>query len=888
MAVIAAGFTALAPAPAMSAPPVASEATVEAEQTASEEAKRTGRRVEVTSKTTETDRTFANPNGSFTLETSAVPVRARTPSGWVPVDATLERRSDGTVAPRAAVVDMAFSGGGEGPFARIRNGGGALELTWPSALPEPVLDGSTATYREVLPDVDLVVTASPQSFSEVLVVRTAEAAANPKLRRITFGLRSRGVSVKTTPDGGLTAVDRHGIQMFTVPPASMWDSAAGSGGAAGAEGSRVGGPHEGDRVAPMRLEVDSRSLTVVPDETLLTGSGTRFPLYIDPVFSAAKNTWRMFNERYPNTSYVEWSGTEGLGYITDSYDGWHRKRLVFEFKTSSVNGAQIRSATFKAYSTHSYNCTQTSVQVYRVSGMSGTTTWNNQPSWVEYQDSTPVAAGRDGCYPNGAWIEWNATTGVRYATSHSYYTTALGMKAGSESTANTTWKRFRNDAVPSIDYNWVPPAPTGLRTTSPDTTCISGSNPPVIPNDPPILVARVEDKDGAKGQTVQAIFELWYKGGSAPIATYSTGFKLPGVDYTYQLPTLSDAHYSWRVRARDAANAYSVYSKWCDFRIDGMRPAVPTITTPEGQSYRYGSSASFTFGPGGSTDVTKYRYSFMSDAATSGEVPASDPNVTKTMWFFGPNKLRVWAYDAAGNTSDPPGSLEYTVAGERPRAQYRLDEGTGTTTADAIYGDTLTLSGGCTWTTGYWYAGDPTDKALSFNGTDGVAARSGGLLWMNQNYSVAAWMRVGDGSVRRDAVSQDGSGFNGSSFSVGVSPSGSAGTVNYEYRMRDPASATTEAVLSSPGPVGEWVHVTGVYESTTRLMTLYINGEFVTNYEAPFNGVEWTSKLVIGRGRSGTSPGHFWSGDVDEVRVFTGTLSPGQVYRIANEPRPAV
>lgn len=176
------------------------------------------------------------------------------------------------------------------------------------------------------------------------------------------------------------------------------------------------------------------------------------------------------------------------------------------------------------------------------------------------------------------------------------------------------------------------------------------------------------------------------------------------------------------------------YSNWCDFRVDSSRPAAPTISTPDGQTYSYWRDATFTFGPGDATDVTNYRYSFMSDGATSGDVPADSPTVIEPMRFFGPNRLRVWSYDAAGNVSDPPGSLEFTVAGDFPRTQWRLDEGNGSTTADAIYADTLTLSGGCTWTTGRWYVDDPGDAALSFFGTDGVAARERGLLWMNQNF----------------------------------------------------------------------------------------------------------------------------------------------------------
>ncbi|MGH3646391.1 MAG: LamG domain-containing protein [Micromonosporaceae bacterium] len=483
-------------------------------------------------------------------------------------------------------------------------------------------------------------------------------------------------------------------------------------------------------------------------------------------------------------------------------------------------------------------------------------------------------------------MAFDAIKGVKYATSHSYKTTALGLRAGNESQANTSWKRFRNDAILSISYNTVPAKPTSLRTTSPLTTCVAGDSPPVIPNDPPILVARLNDADGAKGQKVKGRFYLSVKGGSL-VGTYDTAYKLPGVDFTMQAPQLSDGVYSWRLRTYDGVD-WGPYSQWCDFRVDSRRPQTPTIATPDGQTYRYGDEATFTFGPGGSTDVTKYRYSFMSDAATSGEVPADSPSIARRMWFFGPNNLRVWSYDAAGNVSDPPGSLEFAVAGGDPRTQWRLDEGQGTSTADAIYGDTLPLSAGCDWAPGVWNDDDPLDMALAFDGVDGVAARSGGLLWMNQNFSVAAWIRVADASARRVAVSQDGSGYAGSGFSIGVSPDPDPAIDqgNIEFRLRNPASATEEAVVSAPGVVDEWVHVTAVYESTTQLMTLYVGGEYAASVNASFTGVEWASSFVLGRGRSGTSPAYFWKGDIDEVRTYRGTLAVEQVRQIANEPRP--
>lgn len=85
------------------------------EQSASERAAATGEPVEVTAARTEYSNTVANPDGTFTLTQSTQPQRARAEDGtWTDVDVTLEKRADGSVGPKAAVVDMSFSGGGSG------------------------------------------------------------------------------------------------------------------------------------------------------------------------------------------------------------------------------------------------------------------------------------------------------------------------------------------------------------------------------------------------------------------------------------------------------------------------------------------------------------------------------------------------------------------------------------------------------------------------------------------------------------------------------------------------------------------------------------------------------------------------------------------------------
>lgn len=888
--VAAAAVAAFAP-PAAAVPTAPTEASGAAAETPSEQAARTGVRVEVPEKTTESEQVFANPDGTFTLEASAVPVRARKGGAWVPVDPTLERRSDGVVVPRATTFGIELSGGGSAaPLARATRGGRSLSLSWPAALPVPVLSGGTATYREVFPGVDLVLVVSVDTLSEVLVVKNADAARNPALRKVTFGWRGEGVSLRQDDGGGFRAVDGHGLPVFVSPRPTMWDSRATDAAKTGASGDRVHGPRDGDKVAPMGLEVAAQSLAVVPDTTLLTAADTRFPLYIDPTIAPGQTDRAMVNQRYPNSTYFNWLGdsnkAEGMGYITDSSDGWHRKRLFYRFRTDYVAGKQILAATFKAYETWAYNCTKSAVDLWVPYPFSTSTDWNNQPSWRYKVSSRTVAYGYSGCSPGGAWVEFDAWKAIDESARNGWSRMNFGLRAGNESQANTSWKRFRYDAGISITYNSVPAQPTSPRTISPATDCVTDSDPakvPAIPNDPPILVARLNDADGAKGQNVRGHF-MFHRKGDATATQYITPYKLPGVDFTYQLPALADGHYSWRVRTYDGVT-YGPYSVWCDFRVDSTRPATPTVTAPDGQTYVKGQDATFTFGPGGSTDVTRYRWSLNADAPTSGDVAATSPTVTTPLSFFGPTAMRAWSYDAVGNPSNPNGSLEFTVAGESPRNQWRFDEGAGTTTVDAIRGETLTLSGGCSWTTGADYDLDPTDQALQFDGTNGAATYSSGLLWMNNNFSVTAWVRVADATSKRVAVSQQRHPTSG--FSLGVQPASAAGQAEFffSYSNPDTSAAVKDAVVTAPALVGEWVHLAAVYEAGTKELTLYVDGAAVSSVNAPFSGIAPAGPFVVGQGYDGGAATYFWNGDVDEVRAFHGALIKEQVVRVYLDSR---
>jgi len=239
------------------------------------EADRTGKNVEATSLRGESSEVFATPEGNLEAREYLRPVWTRKAGGeWQPVDTALAKSENGTVGPKATTVGLAFSRGGDGPLVRMERAGRTLALTWPTELPEPDLAGETATYPEVLPGVDLRMEAQVDGFTQLLVVKSAEAATNPQLAELRLGMAAEGMDVREADAGGLEAVD-HGAtsRVFEAPTPLMWDSSPG--------GTEVRGTEEREapqatktRILPTTRTAKTEVESGAPTKTAMTGLET--------------------------------------------------------------------------------------------------------------------------------------------------------------------------------------------------------------------------------------------------------------------------------------------------------------------------------------------------------------------------------------------------------------------------------------------------------------------------------------------------------------------------------------------------------------------------------------------------------------------------------------
>lgn len=376
------------------------------------QAKSSGQAVAVDALTTATSSTVVNPNGTLTTTDYTAPVRVQQGSSWVTIDPTLHTNSDGTLSPAAVPSALKLSGGGTGPLATMTTADGKqLSVTAPFALPTPTISGDTATYAGVLTsDVDLQVSALPDGgWRDIIVVKTAAAAANPALKSLHFPIATSGLSVSTGTGGTLRFTDSTGAVRMHAPTSLQWDStpppaatsapsstnhAISLSAAAPADvqggSSTAQGPSDGANVAVIGVSADANGIDLTPDQNNL-GKGNG-PWFIDPSISADSPVqhWDQVQENLPDISNYDAQSPVGTGYCGYSdCSGWGRYRGYFQIGIKSdiynqPSGAPspptVYNSTFYAQASDASSpSTSTPFDLFWTGAIDGNTTWNNQP-----------------------------------------------------------------------------------------------------------------------------------------------------------------------------------------------------------------------------------------------------------------------------------------------------------------------------------------------------------------------------------------------------------------------------------------------------------------------------------------------------------------------------
>ncbi|MET8527945.1 LamG domain-containing protein [Micromonospora sp. NPDC005172] len=896
------------PAPAPKPATGASEAADP--ESASAAARRSGERVEVASARTELTQVFANPSGGFTAEMAVQPQRVKRADGsWATVDLALGRAADGW-RPTSSVADVRFSAGGDAAAVVLSRNGRSFSLSWPGGLPQPAVSGDAATYADVLPGTDLVLRATRTGFTHVLVVKTPEAAANPRLRELRFDLGGDARVVRG-PNGRLSALAGDEL-LAAADTAVMWDSRAdvvpsgqrsvtASGGSS--EPSSSAAPGDRARIAPVGVEVADGDLVLRPDVALLAPAGATFPVYIDPAWSTGKSRWAYSTNNNSNNTDTS------VARVGRDPDSGKLYRSYFDFPLTTVRGKHIESAYVQMKLDHSWSCGNTPTYLYHSGVIASTPRTNWAPKLIGLKSSASSHANEgSGCsdspqpdmtvnFQGSAVTSVIQSSATSNATNITFGFCACSATDGSgESTTDRYKKFFPGNAKLVVDFDSIPGKPNNLQAAG---VACSTSTTLVIGTLKPTFSAIFPDADGTQALTTGYEWVQVPTNGvidaSTPRRSAPAGASVPagGRSTTAAVTASEGVTYAFRAKATDPApySRTSVWSDWCKFIADTKVPPVTaTLTSGTGMP---GSTATFTI-RSTDTTVTKFRYGWVDPAvteiaATSGTwtdpsnvtVNVKQAAVSLVIPKFGLNTLFVSATDGAGNIGR--GSQEFTALRPAPaRARWGLETYPGVTAAQALddtqqsppSGRTPLSSGSVSWT------GDLRlirGETASFNGTSSSLATAGPVVDTTKSFSVAGWVRLAALPTTTDMAVAAQAGAGTAGFVLGTRLEGSPATSRWSFLMKDTdvQSSTTRAAVGTAlttADVGRWTHIAGVYDKTAGKVRLYVNGKFTAETDRTATAWAANGAFSVGRGWAFGGPGNFLKGNLADVQVYDRVL----------------
>ncbi|MFE2062408.1 DNRLRE domain-containing protein [Streptomyces sp. NPDC059467] len=449
-----------------------------------------GKRVEITGEQAEDSTSWANPDGTLTTEVFNSPIRIKQDGSWTDVDTTLaDTGSD--VTPGATAADLKFSDGGSGPFAQVADGSLKLGLSVGNNLPEPVLDGNTATYNDAVAGGDLVVTALPTGFSEQVVLE--QRPTEPVTIRIPLST-SGGLKVSQDENGHLLLKAPSGATVADAPAPHMWDSTV----------DDASGLPEHDTKVDSRIEdtADGQVLVLTPDQSFLDSPDTTYPLTIDPTTTLAvtTDTWL----ETPNYTDSQRSSTELRVGTYD--DGTHRARAYLKFDTSAFTGEHIVDTDLSLYSYYSSTCSTSGsgVRVRRVTSDwdPSAISWSALPSVTSAGEVVNTGAhGYNSSCP-AAHSHWDIDSIVQaWADGAPNY--GLQLRAVDE-TDPLTWRRYRSANYDGGSSSYAP----HLTVTYEDTD-LAGIKDSASLSTPVVSSGMVTDSSGAPVTDADVVLYAW-------------------------------------------------------------------------------------------------------------------------------------------------------------------------------------------------------------------------------------------------------------------------------------------------------------------------------------------------------------------------------------------
>jgi hypothetical protein len=643
---------------------------VVSEPAAIAQAKKTGKPVEVTADTTESSDVMANPNGTFTMTSTMQPTRTQVDGKWAAIDTNLHRNADGSFSPNATTLATTFSGGGTTPAITLSSNGDTLALSWPTALPAPQVSGSTATYPDVLPGVDLQLSADAASYREILIVHDATAAANPALAHLTLSATASGLNLASDKNNLLTATDtKTGKVIFQSSTPLMWDSssdphvgpapsAASAGSGHVSELNVTSTPAPANRARTMTdgaQETSAATITVTPPAAALTGPGVHYPLYVDPEMDQGSQNWAEVTSNgwhYFDPAQLaqvgdcgSWSGCNGLQVA----------RTYFTMPTPALDNGASTARVFSAdfYISEQHNAagcgTPEPVQLDEANPIDSNTTWPGPDTGAVLGTSTSSAS--EGCAANIPPIY--LTDFAQSAANNHWPNLTMDLRAPDEGNQNQ-WKQFYVGAGSPelvVVYSYPPNAATGLGAVN----AVNCNGTSYVPDGPTTLYGSATDNNSPPlNPTLN--FEVSNNNFASDVAA-GTATVASGTSGTWNAGSLAPGNYQVRVAVDNAPGSSQdmwagTYSNYNFTRLSAPTVA-PTVATGQYPDDYWGEPTDNPGGIGvignGAANLAGYTWT-LQGAGTEPVPAANECNYSQT--FSGGNGITGGFVPAtAGNAS---------------------------------------------------------------------------------------------------------------------------------------------------------------------------------------------------------------------------------------------
>ncbi|MFF2298760.1 LamG-like jellyroll fold domain-containing protein [Arthrobacter sp. NPDC058127] len=875
LSVVAGLLTAPGAAWAGSASPAAVGAGITGQVTESvarTQAAQSGSDVVVDSLTTPTEQTVAHPDGTLTRTVTAEPVRMQSGGGWQDISTDLVQATVNglpVLKPKMTPVDVTLARGGSTQMSSVDDRAGhSIHQSWPFGnLPEPVVQGDTATYPSVLPGVDLIQVAHKTGVSQVLKIATADAAKDPRVVQMRILLDAQNATVQTDANGGLDATGKDtGNTALRTAAGQWWDSSQ-----TGASASDPGGP---GITRPFSLSLgteNGKQTQVFGMDKILNTPNLQYPLYVDPDWSVVRASYLYVDSAYPGTSY--WNGqytdsTVHVGYLPASWapDGLqHTTRGFYQFATQPMVGKVILAARMNATETWASSCTATPVDAWVTGGVGPGTTWNAQPGLVGKVDSKTVAMGYSaGCPAGTVGFDLMALK----STLNQVGQWTVSLRAGNEGDP-LGWKRFNNDASVIVTYDTPPTTPNIWTITNGRWTGTPFASTYVTRMNTPAYMVHASDPDGDAGGTIQVWMSVFHRVSGSLTLMFSTPTPVstPGSGGypSWQGGFLGDGDYQLQAQAVDQQGQSSGIMQF-NFTVKTSQPAAPVITPPSSITTVPGTNTGNDNTPApnqGTVGVSQYAFGIdepgdypvqgfvyaVTNTATPTQVPANVTCATRLQEFVvvcpGDGRhvtatvapidysslLSVWSFDYAGNVSSQvkssPVSYQFKVPipADGPTNVLTIAPQPGASWVPVAMQTNGTPydTGSCQGDASSGYPTSTKINALQLNGPGQYGATSSPAVDTSQSFSVSGWFcptTAAGGTTIQSLISQIADTTGAVGGALQLSPTGVP-----ELDTWTTGNALEQVQGLSPQSNNKWFFLSAVYDKVNQQLRITVSTE---------------------------------------------------------------